>query len=189
MATAKGKVVTAKGFQLRWKIPNYVEGRKPKPGKPRIVWATPEEAAKLIQVARENRQAPHLLDFIELGLNTGMRKMEMLACELSRIDLRNEVIHLDPDDQKNGQYDTIPLNRMAKKVILRRLSFIKEYCPDTPGCFRWWKKEKWEKNTSGISKHRSPPRVIRRASPTSSHMRCVILFAVGYCRLACPFIW
>lgn len=59
--------------------------------------------------------------------------MEMLACELSRIDLRAEVIHLDPDDQKNKQYDTIPLNRSAKKVILRRFSYIKEHCPNT----RW----------------------------------------------------
>ncbi len=122
-------------FEWNWKIPNYVEGRKPKSGKPRIIWAHPEEAAKLIQVAKQNRQAPHLVDFIELGLNTGMRKMEMLACELSRIDLRSAVIHLDPNDQKNGQYDTIPLNKTAKKVILRRLSFIKEHCPDTQWLF------------------------------------------------------
>ena len=122
-------------FEWNWKIPNYIEGRKPKSGKPRIVWATPEQAEKLLKVARLNKQAPHLADFIELGLNTGMRKMEMLACELSRIDLRNEVIHLDPDDQKNKQYDTIPLNRTAKKVILRRLSFIKEHCPNTPWLF------------------------------------------------------
>jgi integrase len=122
-------------FEWNWKIPNYIEGRKPKSGKPRIVWATPEEAAKLLHVARQNRQAPHLVDFIELGLNTGMRKMEMLACEISRIDLRNGVIHLDPDDQKNGHYDTIPLNRTAKKAVLRRLSFIKEHCPTTPWLF------------------------------------------------------
>ena len=118
-------------FEWNWKIANYVEGRKPKTGKPRIVWATPEEAARLLDVAAQNKQSAHLADFIELGLNTGMRKMEMLGCELSRIDLRNEVIHLDPKDQKNGQYDSVPLNKAACKVILRRLSFIEEYCPKT----------------------------------------------------------
>jgi integrase len=51
------------------------------------VWATPEEAAELLQVARQNKQAPHLVDFIELGLNTGMRKMEMLACRLGQVIL------------------------------------------------------------------------------------------------------
>ena len=122
-------------FEWNWKIPNYIEGRQPKAGKPRIVWATPEEAARLLQVAKHNRHAPHLVDFIELGLNTGMRKMEMLACELSRIDLRNEVIHLEPDDQKNKQYDTVPLNKTARKAILRRLSFIQAHCPDTPWLF------------------------------------------------------
>ena len=120
-------------FEWNWKIPNYVEGRKPKQGKPRIVWATPEEAARLIHLAKQNKQSPHLADFIELGLNTGMRKMEMLACERDRIDLQNGVIHLDPDDQKNGKYGTIPLNRAAKAVIERRLRFIEEHCPST----RW----------------------------------------------------
>lgn len=120
-------------FEWDWKIPNVVEGRKPKSGKPRIVWATHEEAARLLQAAQKNRQAPHLVDFIELGLNTGMRKMEMLACELGRIDLRNEVIHLSPRDQKNSRYSTVPLNAAAKKVIQRRLDFNKAHCPET----RW----------------------------------------------------
>lgn len=126
-------VINYARFEWNWKIPNYIEGRKPKSGKPRIIWATPEQAARLLAVARQNKQSPHLVDFIELGLNTGMRKMEMLGCELGRVDLRNEVIHLDPNDQKNKQYDTVPLNRAARKVILRRLSFIKEHCPNT----RW----------------------------------------------------
>lgn len=124
-------VINCARFEWNWKIVNYVEGRKPKSGKPRIVWATPEEAARLLDVASQNKQSAHLADFIELGLNTGMRKMEMLGCELSRIDLRNEVIHLDPKDQKNGQYDSVPLNKAACKVILRRLSFIEEHCPKT----------------------------------------------------------
>lgn len=59
----------------------------------------------------------------------------MLACELKRVDLRHNVIHLDPDDQKNGQYDTVPLSKTARKVILRRLSYIKAHCPNTPWLF------------------------------------------------------
>ncbi|MFT6957720.1 MAG: integrase [Halieaceae bacterium] len=122
-------------YEWNWNIPNVVQGRRPKAGKPRIIWATPEEAARLLKAARANRQAPHLVDFVELGLNTGMRKMEMLGCELDRIDLRNEVIHLDPGNQKNAQYGTIPLNGTAQKVIQRRLLFIKEHCPNTPWLF------------------------------------------------------
>jgi len=66
LSTLSSAINTAR-FEWNWPIPNTVEGRKPKSGKPRIVWATPEEASRLLHSARKSRQSPHLVDFIELG--------------------------------------------------------------------------------------------------------------------------
>lgn len=116
-----------------WDIPNPVVGAKPKAAKHRVRWLRPEEANRLITASKLNGRAKWLPDFIELSFNTGMRKMELLGCSLDRVDLRNGCIHLRPQDQKNGQYGTVPLNRNARKVVMRRLSFLAERYPET----RW----------------------------------------------------
>ena len=118
-----------------WDLPNPIMGRRPKANKHRVRWAHPEQAKRLIHAAQQQRLTPWLADFIELGLNTGMRKMEMLRCELARVDLLNRCIHLYPEHQKSGCYSVVPLNRNARRVILRRLTWIKEHCPDTPWLF------------------------------------------------------
>lgn len=118
-----------------WDIPNPVEGAKPKESKHRVRWLAPEEAHRLIAAAKMNNRAKWLPDFIELSLNTGMRKMELLGCSLDRVDLHNKCIHLRPQDQKNGQYGNVPLNGNAHKVIVRRLKFLAERYPKTHWLF------------------------------------------------------
>lgn len=118
-----------------WQLPNPVMGRRPKAAQGRLRWARPEQAEKLISVAKQNVHAPWLADFIELGLNTGMRKMEMLACEWARVDLVNQCIHLYPEHQKNRRYGTVALNEAARKVLLRRRSWIAEHCAGSPWVF------------------------------------------------------
>lgn len=118
-----------------WHLPNPVIGRRPKASKNRVRWARPQEATQLIQIAQNRSSTPWLADFIELALNTGMRKSEILQCELSRVDLLNNCIHLYPEHQKNGRYGTIALNQKALKVLSRRLEWIEKYCPDTPWLF------------------------------------------------------
>ncbi len=116
-----------------WPIPNVIEGRKPPQGKGRIRWIDREEATRLIHVAHS--EAPYLGDFIEIALHTGMRKQEILGLECSRVDLHHGVIHLNPNDQKSGEYSTVPLNAVARQAILRRLSVAAEQYPGSPWLF------------------------------------------------------
>ena len=104
-----------------WDIPNQVANRKPAESKERIRWLTHGEAKRLLAQAKKSVYSPHLADFIELALQTGMRKQEILGLEFSRIDLEKNVIYLNPGDQKNGNYSTLPLSQTAKQVVLRRI--------------------------------------------------------------------
>jgi len=113
--------------QWEWNLKNPVEKRRPKPAKHRIRFFTQDEYRRLLSAARPH---PDALDFIEIAVNTGLRKMELLACPISRVDLKNNVIYLNPENQKNREYSTVSLNRTARKAIMRRLSYIRMHYSD-----------------------------------------------------------
>lgn len=117
-----------------WDIPNPVQGRCPKDSPGRIRWITEKEAEKLIVAAKSGR-APWLVDFIELGLNTGMRSGEMLGLAWDRVDLGKRLIYLSPDDQKNNTHGSVPINEDARKVLDRRFRFQQQHCPDSESVF------------------------------------------------------
>jgi integrase len=56
-----------------------------------------------------------LNQIVELALNTGMRKSELLRLERDHVNLRQEFLEIL--DQKNGEYDTIPLNERAMEIL------------------------------------------------------------------------
>lgn len=79
-----------------------------------------------------------------LGLNTGMRKHEMLfdkvagytvGLEWSRVDLQEGLIYLKDIHQKNGRVGSVPLNKQARAAILSRARFRAEHCPSSPWVF------------------------------------------------------
>ena len=117
-----------------WDIPNPVQGRCPKESPGRIRWITEKEAEKLITAAKSNR-TPWLVDFIELGLNTGMRSGEMLGLTWDRVDLGKRLIYLSPDHQKNNTHGSVPINEEARKVLNRRFQFRQQHCPDSEFVF------------------------------------------------------
>lgn len=106
--------------QLDWKIPNPVSGRIPQPRRGTPRWLRREEAVALLEAARRQKRAPHLADFIELGLATGMRRDEMLRLEWARVDLPNRLVYLNPEDQKAGRTGSVALNDRAAAVLERR---------------------------------------------------------------------
>lgn len=118
-----------------WEIPNPVEGARPQPGKNRVRWLTPEEWKQLANAMKQQKSSPWLYDFGELAINTGMRKMELLSLPWSRVDLRNNCIYLNPEDQKNAKYGAVPLNKGARRAILRRMTWLAFYYPDSPWVF------------------------------------------------------
>jgi integrase len=56
-----------------------------------------------------------LRQVIELALNTGMRKSEVLRLKWEHANLRQE--DLEILDQKNGEYSTIPLDKRALEIL------------------------------------------------------------------------
>lgn len=89
----------------------------------RLRWITKEESVRLINAAKNIGRAPHLADFIELALNTGMRKGEILNMERKRIDLANRVLYLDSMHTKTRKRRAVPLNDVALAAVHRRLQW------------------------------------------------------------------
>jgi len=119
--------------ELEWDIHNPAKGRRLKEPEGRIRWITRTEAVELIAAARSEKKAPHLGDFIRLGLHTGMRRGEMLGLEWRRVDLQRKLIYLEAHNQKSGKVGSVPLNKDAYNAILSRARFRAEYCPGS----RW----------------------------------------------------
>ena len=94
-----------------------------------------DEAARLMVAAAQERQAEHLVDFITLGLHTGMRSGELLGLGWRRVDWRQAVIRLDAGDQKNGKAGCVPLNQTAREARLTRARWRATHCPASPGVF------------------------------------------------------
>ena len=70
----------------------------PKEPKGRVRYLTHAEAQKLLQAAESMtftgmRKSPVLRDFIELALNTGCRKGELLNLKWENIDFSNRLLH------------------------------------------------------------------------------------------------
>lgn len=103
-----------------WGLPNPTSGRVPQPKRKAPKWLTEAQVDALLKAATGRTRAPHLLDFIELGLSTGMRRDEMLRLEWSRVDFKQKLIYFDTHDQKSGVPGSIPLNATALAVLKRR---------------------------------------------------------------------
>lgn len=121
--------------EWEWDVPNPVMGRKPHQGEGRIRWIIRAEAANLIRAAESEKKAPHLPDFIELGLNTGCRKQEMLGLEWRRVDLQERLIYLEAENVKEGRRSSVPLNEAAYQAILSRARFRAQHCPGSSWVF------------------------------------------------------
>lgn len=119
-----------------WDLPNPVAGRVPQPRKREPRWLTPDEARALIIEARKIPRAPHLADFVELGLATGMRRDEILRLEWRRVDFDRGLIRFGEDDQKKGVPGSIPMNDTARAVLIRRRAIVRaSKVPESPWVF------------------------------------------------------
>ena len=136
-----------------WKVANPVVGCKLSEPEGRVRWITRAEAAGLIQAAdcptsfsAESREkvsfgrpltsqyrSPYLRDFIELALNTGCRKQELLGLTWGNVDFSNNLILLE--QTKNGTRRSVPLNSVSRGVLIRRRAVCAEVCPATHRVF------------------------------------------------------
>ena len=119
--------------RLQWDVPNPVVGMRLSPPQGRIRWIDGPTAQRLIEEAGKLRA--YLADFIRLGINTGMRKGEMLELSWDRVDLDQGMVYLRDVDQKNGQHGSVPLNDEAVVALKHRMEHRDAYCPQSPWVF------------------------------------------------------
>jgi integrase len=120
--------------KLDWEVVNPTRGQKLKEPEGRVRWLSAIEAQRLISAASEPK-APYLADFIQLAINTGCRKEELLGLEWSRVDLQAGLIHLEARHTKSGKRRSIPINQKGRGAIISRAGFRAEYCPSSPWVF------------------------------------------------------
>ena len=118
--------------ELDWKIEDPSAGLRVPQAEKRARWITREQAQGLVMAASKLSIGYVLVDFIELALNTGMRKNEMLKLQWRNVDLKNRLIVLQANENKSGRVRSIPLNDGAAAVIRRRQAFARAVCPESP---------------------------------------------------------
>ena len=128
-----------------WRIENPCRlAERPKEPKGRVRYLTHVEAQRLLLVAESPANAegmaltsqyksPVLRDFIELALNTGCRKGELLNLKWENIDFSTRLLHLE--ETKSGEWQTVPINEEARKVLVRRIQLRDGVCPKTSWVF------------------------------------------------------
>ena len=128
-----------------WQIGNPCsKAEVPKEPKGRVRYLTHAEAQRLLQAAESpvnvkgmaltsQYKSPVLRDFIELALNTGCRKAELSNLKWEHVDFSTRLLRLE--QTKSGEWQTVPINEDARKVLVRRMRLRDEICPDTPWVF------------------------------------------------------
>lgn len=96
-------------------IGNPTKGLKLKEPEGRLRWLTRDEYARLLK-----HSDGHLLDFVVLGVMTGMRKGELLCLRWDRVSMSRRSVTLEATDTKSGKKRTIPLNDDAMAALMRR---------------------------------------------------------------------
>jgi integrase len=84
---------------------------------------------------REIGSLAWLVDFIELGLSTGMRTGELLGLTWERVDLGQRLVYLQSENQKNNTHGSVPVNEQIRQALLRRFKFTEQYCPKSEFVF------------------------------------------------------
>lgn len=120
--------------KLGWDLTNPVRGHVPKVETDMPLWLRKEQAKTLIEHCSTGRRGAArgegalVLDFVELGLATGMRSGEILGLEWGRVDFGARLIYFGSRNQKSKVPGSIPLNEWAMAVLRRRLAFRAKHC-------------------------------------------------------------
>ena len=116
-----------------WGLSNPCVGKRMPEPRGKEIYLTYEDAAKLI--AAVDQKAPHLMDLVDLAVQTGCRKKELLELEWDRVEWKNNEIILEARHTKSAKPRKVPINPSVRSVLIRRASVRSEYCPSTPWVF------------------------------------------------------
>ena len=83
----------------------------------KAVYSTYEEAVKLI--AAVDQKALHLVvGLVDLAVQTGCRKKELLELAWDRVDWKNNGIILEAKHTKSAKPRKVPINSPARSVLI-----------------------------------------------------------------------
>lgn len=111
------------------------------------------EMKRLIKTAKEG-DSKYLYLFLVIGINTGMRKMEVLSLEWKDVDMKKRTIRVRREKSKSGKERIIPMNEViaAELEKLKRKGLYVFYNPKTRTYIRNIKTTFWKTcKDAGIS--------------------------------------
>ena len=82
-----------KAVQWKWLAYKPCDIKRLKEDNGRIIYLTVEQIQRLITAAKQD-QCPHVYPFIVIGIETSMRRMEILSIQLEYIDLDKRIIYI-----------------------------------------------------------------------------------------------
>lgn len=118
----------------------------------RITYLTTEQIARVLESAKED-QCFHIYPFIMIGLETSMRRMEILSVELKNIDLQKRVIFIP--QAKTGAREQPITNRLSE--------FLKSYIDMIGKNQQWLFPSKRSSSTHVMNIEKAFRRVVARA--------------------------
>jgi integrase len=123
----------------------------PPPSRGRERRATPQELTALLSACRCNRSA-WLQTLIQMAVETGMRRGELLAMKWSDVDLTARKVHVTRT--KNGYPRTVPLSTHARQTLGNLTQNGDRVFPVTANAVRLaWERLKRRAGVSGLRFH------------------------------------
>ncbi len=112
-----------KGIEWGWfnHAPAKIKLFKESPG--RIIYLAPDQIERLLEASKQD-QCLHVFLFIMIGLDTSMRRMEILCVRLKNINLAQNTIYIP--EAKGGSRN----QPMTKKLAVFLRKYIAEHCKD-----------------------------------------------------------
>lgn len=115
-----------KALEWKWLEHKPCNIKRLKEDKGRITYLTTEQIKRILDVAKQD-QCVHIYPFILIGLETSMRRMEILSIKLEHIDLARKIIYIP--QAKAGAREQPITQHLA--------DFLKSYI-DTAESYRVW---------------------------------------------------
>ncbi|GAB1393805.1 site-specific integrase [Rhodocyclaceae bacterium] len=118
-----------------WNLQNPVIGQQLRQPEGRLRYLTETEKRDLFNAATYPKTKPYLVHFLNLAINTGCRKSELLKLTWRDVDMTIPAITITSANSKNGKRRIIPLNKAATDSINQLFRMRNQHNPSSPWVF------------------------------------------------------
>lgn len=118
-----------------WNLQNPAIGQHLRQPEGRLRYLNETEKQNLFLSAIRPRTSPYLVHFLQLAINTGCRKSELLKLAWRDVDMTIPAIIITSANSKNGKRRIIPLNQQAQHAIKALFRMRNETKLESPWVF------------------------------------------------------